>query len=180
LRASIENTACLVIDIQENLYPHMYNHHKLVKNCQKLLSGLSVLNIPIVTTEQYRKGLGPTIKQIRKRITDFDPIEKISFSCCHNDTFRKRLSDTRKRMIIICGIESHVCVLQTVIDLIELGYQPLVIEDCVSSRRKSDKNTALRRMEQERALITSSESVLFELCEKAGTEEFKAILKLVK
>jgi nicotinamidase-related amidase len=83
-------------------------------------------------------------------------------------------------MIIICGIESHVCVLQTVIDLIELGYQPLVIKDCVSSRRKSDKNTALRRMEQERALITSSESVLFELCEKAGTEEFKAILKLVK
>ncbi len=180
MRATLENTACLVIDMQENLFPHMYNHHKLEKNCQKLLSGMSLLNIPMVVTEQYRKGLGPTIKQIRKRITDFDPIEKISFSCCHNDTFRKRLKDTGKRMIIICGIESHVCVLQTVIDLIELGYQPLVIDDCVSSRKKSDKKTALRRMEQERALITSYESVLFELCEKAGTEEFKAILKLVK
>jgi nicotinamidase-related amidase len=180
LRASVENTACLVIDMQKNLFPHMYNHHKLEKNCKILLSGMSLLNIPIVVTEQYRKGLGPTLKQISKKITDFDPIEKISFSCCHNDTFRKRLSDTGKRMIIICGIEAHVCVLQTTIDLIELGYQPLVIDDCISSRKKSDKRIALKRMDQERALITGYESVLFELCKKAGTEEFKALLKLVK
>ena len=180
MRILPEDTASLVIDIQDKLLPHIDNHQTLIKNCQTLLSGLTILNIPIVITEQYPKGLGPTVTAISQLIPEFKPIEKISFSCCGNDHFLKTLHDLGKRNIIICGIEAHVCVLQTVIDLIERGYHPVLIEDCVSSRKPIDREIALKRLARERAIITTYESILFELCQVAGTDQFKAISKLVK
>ena len=180
MRILPEDTASLVIDIQDKLLPHIDNHQTLIKNCQTLLSGLTILNIPIVITEQYPKGLGPTVTAISQLIPEFKPIEKISFSCCGNDHFLKTLHDLGKRNIIICGIEAHVCVLQTVIDLIERGYHPVLIEDCVSSRKPIDREIALKRLARERAIITTYESILFELCQVAGTEQFKSISKLVK
>ena len=180
MRILPEDTAALVIDIQEKLLPHIDNHQELIKNCQTLLSGLTILDIPIVITEQYPKGLGPTVTAISQLIPEFKPIEKLSFSCCGNDHFLKTLHTLGKRNISVCGIEAHVCVLQTVIDLIERGYHPVLIEDCVSSRKPSDREIALKRLARERAIITTYESILFELCQVAGTDEFKAISKLVK
>ncbi len=180
MRILPEDTVALVIDIQEKLLPHIDNHQNLIKNCQILLSGLVALNIPRVVTEQYPKGIGPTVATISQLVPKFNPVEKLSFSCCGSDDFLKTLHDLGKRNIIICGIEAHVCVLQTVIDLIERGYHPVLIEDCVSSRKSSDREIALKRMARERAIITTYESILFELCQVAGTEQFKAISKLVK
>jgi nicotinamidase-related amidase len=138
------------------------------------------MNIPIVVTEQYPKGLGPTIKSLSGLINDFSPIKKMSFSCCGETKFLDSLHNYGKRNVIICGIETHVCVLQTVMDLIERGYHPVIIEDCVSSRKPKDRETALKRMAREGVIITTYESILFELCEIAGTDQFKKISKLVK
>jgi hypothetical protein len=180
LRILASETVALTIDIQEKLFPHIDNHNSLQTNCEILLSGLNVLNIPIVVTEQYPKGLGPTIKSIKSLIKDFKPIEKLSFSCCGEQRFLDALHDYGKRNVIIFGIETHVCVLQTVMDLIERGYHPVIIEDCVSSRKPSDREIALKRMAREGVIITTYESILFELCEVAGTDEFRQISKLVK
>lgn len=180
MRIFVDNTAALVIDIQEKLFPHIADSKDLERNCKILISGLSVLEIPIIITEQYPKGLGPTIPEISKLLPKVEPIDKISFSSSGSEYFLHTLHELGKRNIIICGIEAHVCVLQTTIDIIERGYQPVVIEDCVSSRKLSDKETALKRMAQEGALISSYESILFELCQVAGTEQFKAISNLVK
>jgi nicotinamidase-related amidase len=180
LRIFANETVALVIDIQEKLFPHIDNHKQLQANCEILLSGLNVMDIPLLVTEQYPKGLGPTIKSVSKLINDFDPIEKLSFSCCGEQKFLDTLHEHGKRNILVCGIETHVCVLQTVMDLIERGYHPVVIEDCVSSRKPSDRETALKRMAREGVIITTYESILFELCQVAGTKEFKQISRLVK
>ena len=180
MRIFSTETIALVIDIQDKLFPHIDNHENLQTNCKILLSGLNVLGIPVVVTEQYPKGLGSTIKELSNLITDFSPIEKLSFSCCGEKKFLEKVQEYSKRNIIICGIETHVCVLQTVMDLIERGYHPVIIEDCVSSRKRSDRETALKRMAREGVIITTYESILFELCEVAGTDQFKQISKLVK
>ena len=180
MRILANETVALVIDLQEKLVPHIDNHKSLEKNCQILLSGLKVLGVPILVTEQYPKGLGHTLKNISSLINDFNPIEKLSFSCCGEKKFLEAIHQHGKRNVIIIGTEAHVCVLQTVIDLIERGYHPVLIEDCVSSRKPSDRETALKRMAREGVIITTYESILFELCEVAGTEQFKQISKLVK
>ena len=173
-------TAAVVIDIQERLFPHIFEHEILNHNCQILSEGLRILNIPSILTEQYSKGLGKTIPSIINRISDYNPIEKLSFSCCGSDEFKKKLKQIGKVNILIFGIEAHVCVLQTVLDLLALRYRPCVIEDCVSSRKLQDKVIAIERMRNSGAIISSFESILFELCQTAGNEQFKAISKLVK
>jgi nicotinamidase-related amidase len=180
LRVFPENAAGLIIDLQDKLLPHMYNAKVLEENCKKLITGLAILEIPLVASEQYPKGLGHTIKPIQELIPDFKAVEKLSFSCCRDDNFRKVMRNIGKRMIIICGVEAHVCVLQSAIDMVEIGYQPVIVEDCISSRRESDKKTALKRMIQEKVIVTSYESILFELCLQAGTDTFKKISQLVK
>lgn len=180
MRIIATKTVALVIDIQEKLFPNIDSHKKLQTNCKILLSGLHILGIPVVVTEQYPKGLGSTIKDLSNLITDFSPIEKLSFSCCGEKKFLETVNGYGHRNIIICGIEAHVCILQTVMDLIERGYHPVIIEDCVSSRKPSDRETAIKRMAREGVIITTYESILFELCEVAGTDQFKQISKLVK
>jgi nicotinamidase-related amidase len=107
-------------------------------------------------------------------------IEKTAFSCCDEPAFTSALAALHKQFVLIAGIESHVCVLQTVIDLLERGYQPVLVEDCVSSRKEGDKDISVHRMLKEGALVTTYESILFELCRFSGTDAFRAISKLVK
>lgn len=180
MRILKEESVGLVIDIQERLYPHMDQHELLLQNTAILLSGLKSLEVPLMVTEQYPKGLGPTMEEVKLNLPEFDPIEKISFSCCEETKFMEALISKEKKFVIICGIETHVCVLQTVIDLLEQNFIPVVIADCVSSRRSWDKHIALERMNREGAVISSYESILFELARVAGTETFKSISKLVK
>ncbi len=170
----------LVIDVQERLLPHIHGHESLLERMSIFIEGCQVLKVPSLITEQYPKGLGITIPEIRNRFIDFNPVEKMSFSCCDVEDVTLKLNNSGKRFILICGIETHVCVLQTVLDLLESGFIPVVIEDCVSSRNLDDKNIAIHRMRQEGAIITTAESLLFELTRISGTDEFKAISRLVK
>ncbi len=180
MRIPVEQSVVLIIDIQEKLLPHMQEQQSLLENCQKLIKGLTVLEVPFILTEQYSKGLGAAVEGIKTLLPTVQPLEKISFSCGDNETFNSALVKLKKNYVIIAGIEAHVCVLQTVVDLLQCKYQPVVIEDCISSRRSNDKIVAVRRMRQEGAIISTCESILFELCRQAGTETFKSISKIIK
>lgn len=180
MRILRENTLGLIIDVQEKLFPHMAAAGTMEKNIIILLRGLKILEIPILVTEQYRKGLGPTITGVQEEVSEYRTIEKMEFSCCDSRNFMEVLTHHNKTNIVIAGIETHVCVMQTAVDLIGLKYQPVIALDCTSSRKAEDKRTAEQRMLQEGAIITSYESLLFELARASGTVEFRAISKLVK
>ncbi|MFW5877819.1 MAG: hydrolase [bacterium] len=180
MRILQKETAAVVIDIQERLLPHIYEGKTILHNCLKLIEGLQILYIPVITTQQYTKGLGATEPSIVDKFSEFNYIEKTSFSCFEEPAFKEEITILNKQNIILCGIESHVCVLQTCLDLIDDGFRPVIVEDCISSRRRDDKIIAIERMRQEGARITTLESILFELTRRAGNETFKRISKLVK
>lgn len=181
MRINKEEVMAMVIDYQDKLVPHMNEYNKLIKNTIMLIQGLEILQVPIITTQQYTKGLGMTVEDISKAFrTEFKYLEKISFSCYGEAVIREEIRKSGKKSIIICGIEAHICVLQTVIDLLDDGFEVIIIEDCISSRKNNDKVNALRRMEKEGAIIATYESILFELTKVAGNDTFKAISKLIK
>ncbi len=180
MRITKNNSIGVVIDMQSRLYPYIHEHEQLTKNSAILIEGLKEIGIPLVVTQQYTKGLGETIDPLREVLGAYEHIEKMAFSCCDEPAFNEELAVIAKKFVIITGIETHVCVMQTVVDLIASGYAPVVVEDCVSSRRLNDKHMAIARMRQEGAVITTYESMLFELLRHSGTDEFRAISKLVK
>jgi nicotinamidase-related amidase len=180
MRILKENTIGLVIDIQERLVPVMEESEQFVENCIKLIQGLQILGMPLLVTQQYTKGLGETIPEIKSVIKDFKYIEKKDFSCFDEPVVAEKLALSGAQNVIICGIESHVCVLQTAIDLKEAGYIPVVVMDCVSSRSFDNVDLASERFRYEGIMMTSLESVLFELTRSSGVPEFKEISKLVK
>ncbi len=180
MRIIKDNTVAVVIDIQERLFPHMFNKSQLETNVQILLDGLDILGMPFLLTEQYSKGLGSTIPSIQSRLEENRPIEKLTSSCCGENRFITELNKINKKNVILVGIEAHVCVLQTVLDLVEFGFQPVLVEDCVSSRRENDKLIAIERIRKSGAIVTTYESILLELCQVAGSEKFKQISKLIK
>lgn len=180
MRITANDTVGLIIDMQERLYPLVQDHEKLTKNTAILIEGLKAVDINILVTEQYTKGLGLTIEPLKNLLSEIKFIEKQAFSCCDEPSFYEELALSGARHVVIAGIETHVCVMQTAIDLIDNGYIPVVVEDCVSSRNPNDKKIAIERMRKEGAIITTYESILFELLRYSGTESFKKISKLVK
>ncbi len=180
MRINREDCVGLVIDIQEKLFPHMDQKNEMLRKCLTLMQGLQLLGVPVLVTEQYPKGLGSTVDEVKSKVVTFNPIGKISFSCCGEPAFTDSLDKLGRRWIVICGIEAHVCVLQTVIDLVESGYNPVVLADCISSRNPMDMRWAIERMRLEGAIISTSESILLELTRVAGSDEFRAISRLIK
>ncbi len=180
MRIQVEHSLAIIIDIQERLFPHMHERDVLEQNAGKAIEGLEVLSVPLWLTQQYTRGLGPTIDSIRRLVPDIEPIEKIAFSCCGEPAFMARLQEQSRKTILLLGIEAHVCVLQTAIDLLQAGYVPVVIEDCVSSRKARDRDVALKRLYSEGIRTTTYESLLFELCRQAGSDTFKRISGIVK
>ncbi len=176
-----DNCLLLQIDIQEKLIPAMPEADYITENISKLIQGLKLFKLPIVITEQYPKGLGNTIEPLIKALGElYVPIEKTTFSCMKNTSFVEMLENYGKKNIIVVGMESHICVLQTVIQLKEAGYSPIVIEDCICSRKDNDHYIALERMLKESITISSYESILMEICESSDIPEFKAISKIIK
>jgi nicotinamidase-related amidase len=181
MRIRRDNAIAVVIDVQERLFPHIHDHEQLGKDIEKFIIGMQILNLPIIVTEQYSKGLGKTIAPLQTALADYySPMEKITFSCCGEQEFVDSLENLGRKQVLLVGIETHVCVLQTALDLRAAGYRPVVIEDCISSRKPNDKHVAIERMRRAGCIITTMESVLFELCGVAGTETFRSISKLVK
>jgi nicotinamidase-related amidase len=175
-----ENSALLVIDIQEKILPVIYESERVVINAIKLINGFKILNSPIYFTEQYPKGLGSTEPRIKSALEERSAINKMSFSCFGAGSLFEELKSKNVKQVVVCGIESHVCVIQTALDLHANGFQVHVAADAVSSRRKFDYETALERMRSNGAEISLTESILFEMLNVCGTEEFKAVSKLVK
>jgi nicotinamidase-related amidase len=181
MRILRNDTIAIVIDIQAKLFPLIDGAPELENCSNKLIRGLKLLNIPIIVTEQYPIGIGYTIESVKAALgEDYKPIEKLSFSCCGSPDFMDMVKKSGRRNLIIIGIESHVCVQQTVIDLQAEGFQSVVIEDCVSSRAAANKRIAIERMRSEGAIITSYESILFELLVASDADEFRGISKIVK
>jgi nicotinamidase-related amidase len=180
MRIIKEEAAAVVVDIQERLLPHIHEGDLMLSNCLKLIEGLNILSVPLIVTQQYSRGLGPTVQAIVQMFPEFRYIEKISFSCFGEPAFEKEITRLGKKDIILFGIEAHVCVLQSCLDLLEAGKRPVVVEDCVSSRKPKDKDIAIERMRQEGARITTMESLLFELTCVAGNDTFKRISGIVK
>ncbi|MBN1309310.1 MAG: isochorismatase family protein [Chitinispirillaceae bacterium] len=180
MRIISEETVGLVVDLQERLVPHMSGRDELIARNRILLQGFKLLDIPVVSTEQYPKGLGKTVEAIREVLPDTIPFEKITFSCCDDAAIRSRLQSLGRKTVLIAGIEAHVCVLQTAIDLNNYGMSPVVVEDAVASRRENDKRVALGRIAGGGGRITTVESVLFELMCTAQHASFKALSTLVK
>jgi isochorismate hydrolase len=178
MRITKENTIGLVIDLQERLIVAMNNNKELQKNCEVLIEGLQALSVPLIFSQQYTKGLGDTIPEIKNLVSNFSYFEKKDFSCYDVPEITAKIKDAKN--IIICGIESHVCVLQTAIDLKAAGYNPIVVVDCVSSRKQSDLEMAKDRFRFEGIMMASYESILFELTGSANDPSFRSISKLVK
>lgn len=175
-----EKTALLIIDIQERILPAIFEYERVVENALKLVNGFKILKIPIYFTEQYPKGLGPTEPRIKAALENSEAIQKMTFSCYGAGDLFVEMKNKGIEQVVVCGVESHVCVLQTVLDLLAQDFQVHLAADAVSSRRKFDYEIALRRMESNGAEVTLTESVLFELLNICGTDEFKAVSKLIK
>lgn len=175
-----ETSALLIIDIQERILPVINNYQMVVDNTLKLIKGFKVLGLPIYFTEQYPKGLGPTTKTITDELGDLKPFDKMSFSCSGAGELFNEFKKKNLTQIIVCGVESHVCVQQTVLDLIENGIQVNLAADAVSSRKEIDYHTALDRMRYHGVEVTTTEAILFELLNVCGTPQFKEVSKIVK
>ena len=169
----------LVVDVQEKLVSRIFECDRLLANCCRLARAANILQVPAFVTEQYAKGLGPTVPQLAELLPP--PPDKLRFSCAEALNWGMATEQTDDRFqVVVAGIEAHVCILQTVLDLLSHGYQVFVPADAVSSRGELNWRIALERMAGCGATITSTESVLFEWCEVAGTPEFKQISQLVK
>jgi nicotinamidase-related amidase len=180
LRLTRAKAGLVVVDVQERLLPPIFEQQRVVQNTVRLIQGATVLRVPIFATEQYRKGLGATVPEVAGAIPGFAPMEKLAFSACGATGFIPALKRKKVSEAILCGIEAHVCVSQTCLDLLDEGFRVFVVADAVSSRTPENCRFGLDRMRAAGAVIVSTEMVLFELLEQAGTAEFKQILNLVK
>jgi len=176
----IDKTCLVVVDVQGKLAQLMYQKQPLFDNIEILIKSAKILGIPILWCQQYPQALGETIEQLAVHLTDLSPCDKKSFSCCGNDEFAEKLHAVDRKQILICGIETHICVYQTVMDLLDMDYEVQVVGDAVSSRTKENKDFALSRIKYEGAAITTTEMALFELLVTADHPNFKDIAKLVK
>ena len=173
-----DDTALLVVDVQAKLIPLLPDHRRLVWNIRRLIDGAKILNVAIAATEQYPKGLGPTVPELASRLHDVR--EKLAFSCGECASLFESWMAKGIFRVLVVGIESHVCVQQTVHDLIANGLRVYLAVDAVGARHEIDHVTALRRMESAGATLTTTEAALFEWCRQAGTPAFKQISKLIQ
>jgi nicotinamidase-related amidase len=170
----------VIIDIQGNLAQAMYDKENLFANAVKLIKGFKAFNLPIIFTEQTPQKLGQTIPQIAAELEGIKPIAKETFSCWADVHFREQLEALSRRHVVLLGIESHVCVYQTALDLISNGYNIHLVADAVSSRTKENREIGLDAMKSAGAHLASTEMVLFELLRTAADPKFKEIFKIVK
>jgi nicotinamidase-related amidase len=165
----------LVVDIQERLAAAMGERERVVANAGHLIAAAQLLGVPVVHTEQYPKGLGRTVPELRAVLDPAPAVEKLTFDCCGEPAFAPALEGTGRATVIVCGMETHICVLQTVLGLLARGMTVHVAADAVCSRNPENARTALELARDAGAVVTCTETVLFQLLVRAGTPEFKAI-----
>ena len=176
----IDNALLLVIDFQVRLMPSVYENEELVRRAGAFIRGCRLLGIPILATQQYTKGLGDTLPALKDALGEFEYVEKTTFSCYDSQEFVSKLEDSGKKSIIVTGVETHICVQQTVLHLLENGFDVYVVADCTGSRNENDRIYSEQRMRLSGAVLTTFESVLFELLKSADHPKRKEISALVK
>jgi nicotinamidase-related amidase len=179
-RVARANASLLVVDVQERLLPAIFERDRVLQNTLRLIHGAQALQVPTIVTEQYPKGLGPTVSDLAVVLKGSRPIEKVTFSAWGAAGLREALQAGKVRDVVLCGVEAHVCVAQTCLDLLDAGFRPFVVADAVSSRTPENWRAGVERMRDAGAVIVSTEMILFELLERAGTEEFKQVQRLIK
>ena len=172
-----EESCLLLIDVQERLAPLVRNSESLIARCQWLVRLAQELDVPQLVSEQYPGGLGATVGPLLDLVSQNEVIDKVHFSCLGAQAFKQRLTKLNKKQLVLIGIETHVCVLQTALDLLEAGYEVFVVVDAVSSRAELDYKYGLKRMKQDGVHLVTSEMVFFEWVKQAGTAQFKALSK---
>ncbi|GJM23732.1 MAG: isochorismatase [Phycisphaerae bacterium] len=177
-----DNSSLLLIDVQTRLLPQIHEAESMVATNAFLLKAAHLFGVPIVATVQYVAGLGPTHPQLQDILSgwDIEPIEKATFSALQDETCKQKMTSLNRSHVVVVGIESHVCVQQSVLDLVEAGFRPVVVRDAISSRSVTDLETSIRRMEAAGAVVTTAESLAFGWCRESGTPEFKEMLGYVK
>ena len=176
-----EKDCCLVVvDVQGKLAQLMHDKDNLFKNIRILIQSAKILDIPILWCQQVPSALGPTVPEIAELLGGCEPVNKSSFSCCLCEEFNNKLEELGRKQVLLCGIETHVCVYQTAVELIERDYEVDVIADAVSSRTLDNKQIGLNRIAEEGARISSTEMALFEILRTADHPAFKQLAKLVK
>jgi nicotinamidase-related amidase len=180
MRIFAEDTAALIIDFQEKLVPAIANNEEVVAKAALFCAGLKELGVPMAVTQQYTKGLGDTVPAIKEAIGEFEAMEKMSFSAMGCEEFVAWVKAQGKKTILVCGVEAHICVLQSIIDLLGEGFRVFIVADCVGSRLVYNRDYAIQRATQEGAFVTTCEGALYEMVQGAGTPHFKAISKLTK
>ena len=178
MRINVEETLFCLVDVQDKLYPHVTNKDEVEKNLITLVKGLKVLSVPFIVNEQYKKGIGETIPSLKELVEEYPHFEKTTFSCYKNEATIDAINGLNKKVVIVAGIETHVCVLQTCIDLLEAGLEVVIVTDCCTS--KKDTDMAITRLVQAGVIPTTYESLLFELTLNAKNPVFKEISNLVK
>lgn len=178
---TIDNTMLIVTDIQGSLAQAMYKKESLFENLKRIIQGAAILELPIIVTEQYPKGLGPTMPDIAELLpSGIQPISKLHFSSYSDDGCMQAIANTNCNQVLMTGIETHICVYQTTRELLACGYEVDVVADAVSSRTLANKEIGLARMQAHGAKMTCVEMALYELLNIAQGPQFKAILKLIK
>ena len=175
---SRDDTALLIVDMQQRLLPSIRHGEQVTWNVRRLIDGARILGVEVAATEQYPRGLGSTVPVLAERLGEIPA--KLTFSCGECGGIFRRLAEGGRPKVLVGGIEAHVCVQQTVLDLLADGFRVYVAVDAVGSRFETDYRIALRRMESAGATLTTTEAALFEWCEVAGTPEFKQISQLVR
>ena len=178
--AERESSAFAIVDFQERLVPHIAGHENILANLIRICRGAEILKVPLVVTEQNPKGLGPTVPELNELVEGTKKIEKMTFSCFGEPKFSGRLKGLNVRTLLIGGIEAHVCVAQTALGAISEGFSVHVLVDAIGSRNPANVVTAIDRLREAGAVISSTEMALFELLGRAGTSEFKEVQKLIK
>lgn len=176
----IQKSCLIVVDVQGKLAQLMYEKEHLFHSIQILIKAAHILRIPVLWCQQCPQSLGPTVPQIAELLGESEPINKASFSCCSEQQFTRKLKGLARSQLLLCGIEAHVCIYQTAVDLLGQGYDVTVLEDATSSRTPENKQVAIRRMPAEGAHISSVEMALFELLRTAEHPQFKQIARLIK
>jgi nicotinamidase-related amidase len=178
----MSHTALVIVDVQERLFAAMEGAQRdaMLGNIKLLAAAARRLGVPVVVTEQYPKGLGHTLPQVRESVGDVAPLEKTAFSCCGAEGFLDRLQAARADSVILTGIEAHVCVLLTALDLVGRGFHVSVVADAVCSRRSSNLEQGLAQMRQAGAVVTSTETLVFQLLGSADHEAFRDLSKLLR
>jgi nicotinamidase-related amidase len=175
-----QRTALVVIDMQDRFRGIIQDGEQVIAACSRLVRFCLTLEIPVVVTEHYPRGLGTTMAELQQLFPSWAPLEKITFSCCGDDGFTAAIGGLRRDQIVLCGIESHVCVYQTARDLLSQGHQVATANDAISARSATDREIGLRRMAELGAQTMSAEMIMFEVLQRAKTQDFKAVADILR